>query len=93
MERKFKVGDVIIGNESNRYGVTSKGRRVIVKKLLSGNEIRVSVYIDDLDPKGDRFNYPDDGRTPFDVEEEYFDLWEAPIEVDLMNILTGGDCK
>lgn len=91
MARKFKVGDVIIGNESNRYGVTSKGRRVIVKKLLIGNEIRVSVYVDDLDPECDRFDCSANSSDWFDVEEEYFDLWEEPIEVDLINILTGGD--
>lgn len=63
---KFNVGDIIVGNTSDKYGFTND-RAIcevvgINKARLNEIEVRI-IYREEFD-----------GSTTFDVESKYFDL-------------------
>lgn len=60
---KFKVGDVVVGNNSHRYGYTNKGVKCEIIRILRDEKIEVRII--DNSYKGDIL---------FVVEPEYFDL-------------------
>ena len=89
----FKVGDLVIGNSMNDYGITCKGAICLVLDVIeSHNVMRVCVIANDineyvkneknldLDPKN-HTNY-----DTFGVECHMFDLFTG---ASLNNILTG----
>ncbi len=63
-ERKFKVGDRVVGNHETKYSITRKGWIGEVVKIDGGR-----IYVGNgIDP------------TPYLVEEKYFDLVEEKLE-------------
>ena len=60
---KFKVGDIVVGNNSHRYGYTNKGVKCEIIRILRDEKIEVRII--DNSYKGD---------VLFVVEPEYFDL-------------------
>ena len=64
---KFQVGDMVIGNSHNHYGITSKGW------------IGTVIFVDESDPNYIRVKGKE-GDT-WDVEAEYFDMHLAVSEV------------
>lgn len=64
MERKFKIGDIVIGNSgANIYGITEEGYKARVVDNLNFNKIRITPTLEGPHNK----NY-------FNVEEIHFDL-------------------
>lgn len=43
MDNKFKVDDIIIGNERNTYAITNKSYKCKVEKVVDNQQIEVSV--------------------------------------------------
>ena len=58
---KFKVGDVVVGNNESRYAYTKKGVKCVVTNVLSCNRMEVKII-------------GNENEVEFRVEEEYFDL-------------------
>ena len=90
----FKVGDLVIGNSMNDYGITCKGAICLVLDVIeSHNVMRVCVIANDIDEyvKNEKFldlnpkNYESDHNT-YGVECRMFDLFTG---VPSNNILTG----
>ena len=81
---KFKVGDLVIGNESNGYSITSKGVvcevvEVFLERLESGDDIKVVTTAD-----------PED-TCPYEVRSERFDLYKAKEEeFDIQSVAPEG---
>lgn len=58
---KFKVGDIVIGNDNNHYFITARGEKCIVTLTCSNGTIRVK-------PLTGKY------KTDFGVSPEYFNL-------------------
>lgn len=68
---KFNIGDIVIGNDKNRYGITKKGwigKVVGHDGTINGEEAIIVTEIE--------------GGIPLIVESKYFDLYQ-PIEPDI----------
>lgn len=85
---KFKIGDIVIGNEkADCYGITCPGRRGIVVKIVEElNEIVLKCYPEDR--YGFGYFWSEDEE--FQVESECFDLWEDIPQISLSDYLIGG---
>ena len=69
--RKFKVGDIVIGNEDNEYSTTCTGTQWKVTKLIEEDvDDMILVTWVDLSRKG---TYE---AKEFDVEARAFDLFK-----------------
>lgn len=86
---KFQVGDLVIGNDRNYYGITCTGRRGIVVDVDEETDaIELKAYPDDA--------YRNRGRWvqwvgTFWVNSYAFDLWEdspTKVSVSLLEYLT-----
>ena len=90
----FKVGDLVIGNSKNDYGITCKGAICLVLDVIeSHNVMRVCLIASNINEyaKNEKFldlnpkNYESDHNT-YGVECRMFDLFKG---VSSDNILTG----
>ena len=61
--QKFKIGDLVIGNDAKKYGITKKGWIGKVTRVY--NNDKIDVY-------GDCFGH----KQTFTVEAKYFDLYK-----------------
>ena len=89
MERKYEVGDILIGNEDNHYGYTAKDVYVIVKKLLNpithcGDDLQVRICNEDGSEIEEKWQV-------YNVESRYFDYAGVPAVVSLLDVLMGVD--
>ena len=96
MGRKFKIGDVVIGNVLNDYTVTCQGRRAVVvdvkHSITTGGFIQIKPYDSDCGQgEYDQFErYLDKGETYW-VDETCFDLWVPELcDVSIMSLLQEG---
>lgn len=85
---KFQVGDLVIGNEFNHYGITCMGRRGIVVDVDEETDsIELKAYPDDADGNRERWAWV----GTFRVDSYAFDLWEdspTKVSVSLLEYLT-----
>ena len=73
---KFKVGDMVIGNDPNRYGITKKGWIGKVIEVRNSNSIRV-------------YGKGIECETDFCVDPKYFDLYaKAESKVEEKIVIT-----
>ena len=68
-QRKFKVGDIIVGLSNNEYGITNSKAVMQVTKIFPEYKIEVTVL---QHAGGDDFEANEYVGCKFDVEEEYF---------------------
>lgn len=78
-ESGFRVGDILIGNDKNKYHYTNKNRVVRVISVDTSDPVWADFITDKLDSDiavivlGDELEDADD--RPFRVNSEYFDLY------------------
>lgn len=71
---KFKVGDIIVGNENNEYILTHEGVKCQVTEVLDESDGYDDIEVVILD---------DEDYTEFQVCSEYFDLVEEKVEEEI----------
>lgn len=95
MERKFNIGDVVIGNALNGYAVTCRGRRAVIVNICHPTVkglVRIKPYDSDSGRgENDQFErYWGKDETLW-VDGSCFDLWVPELcDVSIMSLLQEG---
>ena len=86
--KKFKVGDVVIGNEKAKdYLITTEGSIGVVKKILSYNHIEIALRYTNKDSIANKKRW--EGQE-FSVLADAFDIYKPEIEKgDLVRVFCG----
>lgn len=89
----FQIGDTVIGNDENRYGITCFGRRGIVidiRNHFGEDQIKLKCYPDDASIDRARgFHNKWDEYTVFWVSASKFDLYDPHETVSLSEYIMG----